>query len=194
MSDKNTKRYMELQMEELKETYGIEKEKKADPKNTSGREEDAEIAGLYEDAWEYEEELQVFEAELKVIKAGTLKNITASLSERFPDEERDYAQELKAVILTGWTHLVEGKGTHPKEQLALIEATELDGLSEKLSNVYPDNAVNFETELKGLLIQRWETYIQIKKEHIKEETDHIKTLGLKPHYAKKIYKRYHGIE
>lgn len=195
MADKSTKRYMELQMEELQESYGIEKDDIGRvAKNDSGREEDAEIAQLYEDAAEYEAELECFEAELEVIKQSAFQEIVASLIRRFPNEAKSYAQELKAVVESGWRQLVEVEQTHPEAQLRLIQATPFSEIVQAFKDAFPDYPGDFESDVKGILVQRWETYIEIKKEHIKEETAYIKTLGLKPHYAKKIYKRYHGID
>lgn len=195
MADENKKSYMQLQMEELKTMHGIEVEiGERDTGSKSGRPEDAEIAQLYEDAAEYEAELECFEAELELIKTGTLKEMAASLSQRFPEEEKNYAQELKAVVENGWKHLTEVDRTHPEAQSALIRETAFEDIADKLSEAYPDYTGNFEEELKRILVKSWELHIEIKKEHIKEEITYIKTLGLKPHYAKKVYKRYHGIE
>jgi ClpP class serine protease len=196
MADKSTKRYLELQMEELKATHGVTQKKQGavSKKPTSGRKEDAEIAKLYEDAAEYQEELKYFEKELEVIKAHACKDILSSLIQTFPNETKNYAQELKAVVETTWKQFVEVEKSHPEEQLLLIQQTELSNIVEKLKTTYPQYEGDFEADVKSILIQRWETYIKIKKEHIKEETNHIKTLGLKPSYAERIYKRYHGIE
>jgi hypothetical protein len=194
--NKRTKRYLELQMEELKATYGVEQENKSvdSKKITSGRKEDAEIAKLYEDAAEYEEELKYFERELEIIKANAFKDILPLLIQTFPNEKKNYAQELKAVIESTWKQFVEVEKSHPEDQLVLIQQSECSDIIERLKDKYPEYEGNFEMDVKGILIQRWELYINIKKEHIKEETNHIKTLGLKPSYAEKIYKRYHGIE
>jgi len=196
MDDKNSKSYMQLQMEELKEMAGVEAGKREDEvkEDRSGRPEDAEIAGLYADAAEYEEELARFEQELEVIKACELKGLVTALDERFQGEEQNYAQELKAVVESGWKQFVEVDRTHPQEQLALIQKTEFGDIAGKLAEAFPEYRGDFEKEVKGLLLKRWGMYIEIKKEHIKEETSYIKAVGLKPHYAKKVYKRYHGIE
>lgn len=190
MDDKSKKRYMELQMEELQETYGHQKEEQAEPKSTSGDPKDAEIAELYEDAWEYEQELEILEAEFEIIKSKEIKDIPSSLNEKLPNDQRDYEKELKAVIEAGW---ISGEN-HTEEQLELIKKTEFTALATALSGTYPDSGIHFEEELKDVLFQSWETLIKLKKDHIKEETDYIKALGLKSHYAKKIYKRYHGID
>ena len=194
MADQETKRYMELQMEEMK-TYHAEnaEEKDSTPKNDN-REKEAEIARLYEDLAEYENDLECFENELEVVHANELKDISSSLTQNFPDEERNYEQELKAVLEAAWTHFVEVEKTHPKEQLEIIKENDFCDIVEKLNTAYPEYNGDFETDIRDILVKRWETLIAIKKEHIKEEIAEIKTLGLKPHYAKRVYKRYHGIE
>jgi len=195
MEDKKAKRYLELQLDELKEMYGVDAGQNAgDAGSRSGRPEDAEIAGLYADAAEYEAELARFEQELEVIAAGDVEGLAAALAERFSGEAQDYGQELKAVVETGWKRFVEADPAYPKEQLALIGEAEFGDIAGKLKEAYPGYEGDFQEDIKSILIQRWEMYIEIKKEHIKEETGYIKALGLKPHYAKKVYKRYHGIE
>ena len=196
MGEKETKRYMELQMEEMKNFHEENAEKKdaSSKKKDDSREKEAEIARLYEDLAEYEEDLECFENELEVINANELKEISKSLTQNFPDEERDYEKELKAVLEAGWTHMVEVLNTHPKEQLEIIKESDFSDVVEKLSAAYPDYTGNFETDIKEVLVKRWEMLIAIKKEHIKEEIAEIKTAGLKPNYAKRVYKRYHGIK
>lgn len=184
MSEKDSKRYMELQMEEMQETFGVEKEAKK-KEDMSGRPEDLEIATLYEDAWEYEEELELFEQELTLIKENATHEIEAAFEEHFDNEDRNYGQELKAVIESV---------CEDEAQLEVIRQTPFGELASTLIEKFPSHEGNFETELKSILVNRWNIYIEVKKEHIKEETSYIKTLGLKPHYAKRIYKRYHGIE
>lgn len=195
MPDKNAKSYKELQLEELKTMYGVEAGSSArDVESKSGRPEDEEIATLYADAAEYEEELACMERELSLIKTSPLGELAASLGETFPHEAPNYASELKSIVLAGWKQFVEGGRTYPETQLSLIETTEFDRISETLHAAYPDSGNDFEKDLRDLLIRHWETHIEIKKEHIKEEHSYIKALGLKPHYAKRVYKRYHGIE
>jgi len=196
MADKDTKRYMELQMEEMKTFHAKNAENKdSTSKNSnSEREKEAEIAKLYEDLAEYENDLECFEKELEIVKTNELKDISKILTESLLDEERNYEQELKTVLESGWTHMVEVLQSHPKEQLEIIKDNAFCDVVEKLSTAYPEYSGTFETDIKNLLIQRWETLIAIKKEHIKEEIAEIKTSGLKPHYAKRVYKRYHGIK
>lgn len=195
MSEKETKRYMELQMEELKESYGVSSEKndKDAKKSDANREKNAEIAKMYDDAAEYEEDLKGFEEELEIVNANELKDIAAALIQKFPNEERDYALELRTILETGWTHFVEVEKTHPKEQLELIQETEFSDVVEKLNASYPDYNGDFETDIRNLLVKRWENLIAIKKEHIKQELAEIKTTGLKPKYVKRVYEQFHGI-
>lgn len=196
MADKETKRYMEMQMEEMKSFHSDNSEKKdtSSKKKNDDREKEAEIARLYEDLAEYEEDLECFEKELEVVKNSELKEISKSLTENFPDEERNYEQELKAVLEAAWTDMVEVQQTHPKEQLDIIKENNFANIEEKLNAAYPDYNGSFEADIRNTLMKRWELLIAIKKEHIKEEIAEIKTSGLKPHYAKRVYKRYHGIK
>jgi hypothetical protein len=199
MADKETKRYMELQMEELKAAHGENADEETPtPKksndNNAKNAKNAEIAKMYEDAAEYEEDLKGFEEELEIVNANELKDIAAALIQKFPNEERDYAQELRTILEMGWTHFVEVEGTHPKEQLELIKETEFGDVVEKLSTAYPDYNGDFEMDIRGLLVKRWENLIAIKKEHIQQELAEIKTTGLKPKYVKRVYEQFHGIK
>ena len=187
---KKTKLLLELQMEELRATYGITDVGNA-PKIPSHRPQDAGIAKLYEDIAEYEEEIKYFKQELEIITTTEIKNIVRVLNENLPNSESNYAQELQAVLVAGWTHLVQVKLTHPTEELTLIKETDFCDVVQKLDPHYDGD---IEADIRAVLIQRWETIIEIKKEHIKEEKNEIKISGLKPDYAEKIYKRYHGIE
>ena len=195
-TDTGQKRLLELQMEELKASFGIKKEDSDVERPSNARSEaNAKIAKLYEDAAEYEEELEGFEEELEVINTNELKDIAAALNQKFPNYEGNYAQELKAVLEAGWTHFVEVAQTHSKEQLELIKETEFGDLVERFNAVYPEYNGDFETEVRDLLVKRWDTLIAIKKEHIQEEREDIEEYrGLKPDYAKGVYKKYHGIE
>ena len=206
MADDNKKLYLELQMDELKAALGIEvdhstpdaskKEKIAKLKDTAeknNRAKNADVAKLYENAAEYEKELECFEKELEIINENELKDIVAVLSNKLPDEDRNYAQELKTVTLAGWTHFVEAEKTHPKEQLEAIGETEFSNLLEKLTKAYPEYNGDFEADIRGILLKRWENLIAIKKEHIEEEIEEIYIAGLKPSFVKRIYKEFHGI-
>jgi len=196
MAEDEKKLYLELQMDELKGSL-VEEDENPTPekKKTSNHRnpKHAEIAKLYEDAAEYEEDLKGFEEELEIVNANELKDIAAALRDKFPDEDRNYAEELDTILVTGWTHFVEVEKTHPKEQLALIKETEFGNIVEKLNTAYPDYNGDFEKDVRGLLEKRWGNLIAIKQEHIKQEIAEIKTSGLKPKYAKRIYQQYHGI-
>lgn len=195
MAEQKTKRYLELQMEELKAAHTEEAEKSTPQKPRDNRGKNADIAKLYDDAAEYEEDLQGFEDELEIVNANELKDIAAALIHKFPNEneERNYAQELDTILDIGWTHFIEVEKTHPKEQLELIKETEFGDIVEKLSAAYPDYNGDFEKDVRELLVKRWGNLIAIKKEHIKQEHDEIKTAGLKPKYVKRVYQQFHGI-
>lgn len=195
MAEQKTKRYLELQMEELKAAHTEEAENSTPKKPRDNRGKNADIAKLYDDAAEYEEDLEGFEEELEIVNANELKDIAAALIHKFPNEneERNYAQELDTILDIGWTHFIEVEKTHPKEQLELIKETEFGDIVEKLSAAYPDYNGDFEKDVRALLVKRWGNLIAIKKEHIKQEHDEIKTAGLKPKYVKRVYQQFHGI-
>ena len=193
MAEQKTKRYLELQMEELKATYGDEEKETTPKKPKDNRGKNAEIAKLYEDAAEYEEDLKGFEEELEIVNANALKDIASALTQAFPEEDRDYAQELNTILEIGWTYFVEDAKTHPKEQLELIKKTEIGDVVEKLNAQYPDFGGDFEKDVRELLVKRWGNLIAIKKEHIAQELAEIKTAGLKPKFVKRAYEQFHGI-
>jgi molybdopterin converting factor small subunit len=195
MAEKKEKLYLELQMEELKAEHAENagEEASSPKKNTRDNSKNAEIAKMYEDAAEYEEGLKAFEEELEIVNANALKDIAAALIQKFPNEERDYAQELNTVLEMGWTHLVEVEKTHPKEQLEVIKETEFGDVVEKLNAAYPDYTGDFEADVRNFLVKRWENLISITKDHLKEELAEIKTTGLKPKYVKRVYEQFHGI-
>ena len=205
MADDSKKLYMEMQMDELKASLAMEDEdsvekennaevvkKKAPPKNNNNK--NAEVAKLYEDAYEYEEELKDFEQELEIINTNQLKDISKVLTKQLPDEDRDYEEELKAVLILGWTHLVEAEQTHPKEQLEFIKENKFSNLVVQFPNTFPEHANDFETTVRDIFLKRWETIIAIKKEHIEQEIEEIYIAGLKPSFVKRIYKQFHGIK
>jgi hypothetical protein len=199
MQDENTDRLLELQMKELKETYGVDEVEDAEvapvvkAKSTAKNPKDAKLAEMYADAAEYEKELEGFESELEVVNANALKDIPEALSRELPNEDRDYAQELQAILVAQWTHLVETLKTHPAEQLEVVKVTPFVDTVEALSSAFPD-AGDFDKMIRDILVSRWSMLIDIKKEHIKEEMDEIYIAGLKPSFVKRIYKRYHGIQ
>lgn len=199
MAENKKKLYMEMQMDELKASLGDgkedNKEKSTPKKNTSATDQkNIELAKLYEDLAEYEEELEGFEKELEIINSNQLKDLPASFAKKFPDEDRDYEQELKAVLVATWTHLTEVEKTHSAESLSLIKETDFCDVIEKLNSTYPSHDGSFETEVKNIFVKRWEALIDIKKEHIKEEEDDIYIAGLKPSFVKRIYKQVHGLD
>lgn len=197
MSQERTKLYLELQMEELKATYGINEEEKnkSEEEKRKSQETDArnaEIAKMYEDAAEYEADLALFEAELAIVNANKLEDIPTALKAAFSDEERDYAAEIQTILNAGWAHYI-AEGTHPKEQLEIVANTTIENVVERLCAIYGDKKESFEADIRKLLVKRWENLIAIKKEHIKQELAEIKTTGLKPKYVKRVYEQYHKI-
>ncbi|MBN2816615.1 MAG: hypothetical protein JXQ67_08020 [Campylobacterales bacterium] len=199
MAGEETKLYLELQMEELKATYGISEDEKSEQeklkeqrKQEIQRAKNAEIAKMYDDAAEYEADLEGFKAELEIVHANELSNIATALREAFPDEERDFAQELDTIVQTGWAYFVNEEQSHPQEQLEIVNNTTFAHLLPSLQEAYPDYK-SFEKEIRELLTKRWENLIAIKEEHIKQELAEIKTTGLKPKYVKRVYQQFHGI-
>ena len=173
----------------------IDKEKTAQKKNTSATDKkNAELAKLYEDTAEYEAELESFEEELEIINTNEIKDIPTSLALKYPDEDRNYAQELKTILVATWTHLVEVDKTHSAEHLTVISQTEFCDVVEKLTSTYPEYNGSFEIDVRNILVKRWEALISIKKEHIKEEEDDLYIAGLKPSFVKRMYKQVHGIK
>ncbi len=194
MAEEKTKRYMEIQMEELKAAHASEVEEEVvSKKSKDKKEQNAKIAKLYEDAAEYEADLEGFENELEVINAHNVKNIATSLSKELPDEERDYEKELKSILEAGWNHLVEVEKTHKREHLELIKETAFSDVVDKLDSAYSDYSGSFENDVKNILVKRLEMLIGIKKEHISQEHEDIKIAGLKPKWVKRAYEQYHGI-
>ena len=190
MSQERTKLYLELQMEELKATYGVTEEEKK--KSDANDARNAEIAKMYDDAAEYEADLALFEAELAIVNANKLEDIPTALKAAFSDEERDYAAEIQTILNAGWAHYV-AEGTHPKEQLEIVSNATIENVVERLCAIYGDKRDSFEADIRKLLVKRWENLIAIKKEHIKQELAEIKTTGLKPKYVKRVYEQFHGI-
>lgn len=196
MANEEQKRLLELQKEELKAVHGIDQgdatSKKRIPKNARS-ENNAKIAKLYEDAAEYEEELECFEKEFEVINDNALKDIPKAMNKEFPKEDGSYEKELKSILEAGWKNLVEVEETHPKEQLELIRETDFCDVAAKLNAAYPEYNGDFETDIKNVLIKRWEFLIDIKKEHIKDERAEMKLQGMKPDHIRKVYRNYHGL-
>lgn len=207
MAEKKEKLYMEMQLEELKAFCNENSKDKQEDRNEIEREvakksnvnhdrseNNAKIAALYEDVFLYKEELAEFELELVVIQRTAIQNLVDELNKSFPKYEGDYLKELNEILLAYWTQFVEVNKTHPSEHLDLIKATDFPDIASKFAKTFPEYTGNFEEEVKEILVKRWGMLIGIKKEHIKEEISEIKVSGLKPGYAERIYKRYHGIE
>ena len=170
------------------------KNKDAAKKISEQNQKNIELAKLYEDAYEYEEELAAFEAELAVVDANKIEELAAVLTKELPDEERDYEKELQGILVATWVHKVETKQTHPQEQLDLVKECTLSNVVEKLSAAFPEYEGDFSKEVKAAFTDRLKTLIAIKKEHIKEEIADLKIAGLKPTYVKRIYKQVNGLK
>lgn len=206
MADDSKKLYMEIQMEELKASLvDDEDEEDLDPleqmmqeaatekKVNKNSEKEKELAKMYIDAYEYEQELEVFEKEFAVVKANDLKDIATALRQEFPEVQRDYENEFKAALVTTWTHHIEVKQSHPQEQLDLIEENEFNDVVASFETKYPNYEGDFAKEVKIVLVKRWENFISIKKAEIEEELEEIYIAGLKPSYVKRIYKQVNGL-
>jgi len=194
MKENAQKTLKELQMEELKETFGVEKDPNEKKNPSNARSANSEkIAKLYDDAGEYEEDLRIFEEEVTLIHANSLANIVDVLNQTFPNYEGNYAKELQTVLEAGWKQLVEVKNTHPKEQLTLLKEKEFKDALSYLSIAYPEYN-DFENDIRNILIKRWEMLLAIKKEHIKEELAEMKLRGMKPDHVRKVYRRFHGLD
>ncbi|CAA6798929.1 MAG: Unknown protein [uncultured Sulfurovum sp.] len=183
MADEDQTRLLELQMADLKASYGIAKDAPKSTTNNDRSENSRKIAALYEDAAEYEEELETFEKELEIVRNNEFKDIVNSLIETFPNYEGDYSKEVKALLEAYWTQFVEVDKTHPEEELQQIKKLELSEYSDELS-----------TKVKNALIKRWEMLVNIKKEHVAEERAEMKLRGMKPDHIRKVYRKYHGLE
>lgn len=206
MADDNKKLYLEMQMDELKESLGAEEDEdsahaineariahlKAEAAKKN-RDKNADVAKLYENAAEYEKELECFEKELEILNANALNDVVTVLNKMLPDDERNYEKELKNAVIAAWQNFVDINTSHSIEQLELIKVTEFSDIVKKLMNAYPDDNVDFEKMIRDILVNRLETLIAIKKEHIEEEIEEIYIAGLKPSFVKRIYKEYHGI-
>ncbi|MDF1880136.1 hypothetical protein JHD50_02265 [Sulfurimonas sp. MAG313] len=209
MADESKKLYMEIQMEELKASLldNDEDEDDLDPleqmmkeqaaskkkKVNVNSEKEKELAKMYIDAYEYEQELELFEKEMAIVRANDLKDIASALRQEFPEVRRDYEAEFKQTLVTAWTHNVEVKQLRPQEQLDLIKKTEFIEIVKAFESAFPDYEANFESEVKLILVKKWEVLIGIKKNEIEEELEEIYIAGLKPSYVKRIYKQVNGL-
>ncbi len=196
MAEKKTKRYLEMQMEELREAHAdnIAQNPTIKKINPNHNAKNAAIAEMYNDAAEYEVDLKGFEDELFLVNKHSFKDIADEMHKAFPKEdERDFLAELNTIVELGWTDLVEVQKTHPEEQLNLLKATDFTQMIEVFNAKFTNYTGDFEVEARVFLAQRWERLINIKKEHIKQELYEINTSGLKAKYVKSVYRKYHGL-
>lgn len=180
------RRIMEMQFEAMQEEHADKKDEsipKKDKPNNDRSPNSKKIAALYEDAAEYEEELECFKKELEIINDNALGEIAPALIKNSPEYDGDYIVELKAVLEAGWTHLVEVENTHPQEELELIKKTEFSDAIEKLN----------EEDVRNILVKRWEMLVAIKTEHVADERAEMKLRGMKPDHIRKVYRKYHGL-
>jgi hypothetical protein len=87
----------------------------------------------------------------------------------------NYAKEVSEVAVNGFTQLIEA-GTHTREQM---DFTAYNG--------------DLESDLKEILVNRWEFLIEIKKEHVADERADMKLRCMKPDHIRKVYYNYHGV-
>ena len=193
MGDRDeARRLMEIQRDALKEEHGVDvKAGGRIPKNAR-HPNNEKIAKLYEDAAEYEAELEAFEAELEILNDNALGDLVAKLNENNPEYEGDYAEEIAAGIVNAWTHLAEEK-SDAKKQLELLKQTAFSDMVEKLNATFSAHAGDFEAEVREVLVTRWKFLVDIKKEHIAEERADMKLRGMKPDHIRKVYYNYHGV-
>ena len=182
MAGKENRRIMEMQMDALKEEHGVEidSSKNRIPKNARSA-NNAKLAAVYEDAGEYEAELKGFEKEFEVLNDYALADLVAKLNENNLEYEGNYAKEISEVAVNGFMQLVEAK-TYTQEQLALVKQMDFTAYNG-----------DFETDIKEILMKRWEFLIDIKKEHIADERAEMKLQGMKPDHIRKVYYNYHGL-
>lgn len=179
---------------ESKEKISKEEKEAAKLAEIRSNPKNIELAELYEDAYEYEQELEQFEAELEVVEAHAVEELTEALKKELPQEDRDYNAELQGVLEATWLHKVETKQTHPQAQLDVVKESNLANVVEALKSAFPDYEGDFAKEVKAAFVDRLKTLIEIKKEHIKEEITDMKIAGLKPSFVKRIYKQVHDIK
>ena len=182
MAGKENRRIMEMQMDALKDEHGvdIESSKNRIPKNARSA-NNAKLAKLYEDAGEYEAELKGFESELEILNDNALQDLLINLNDNTPEYEGDYASEVAEVVVNGFTQLVE-ENRHTQEELERVKNTDFSEYSQE-----------FESDIKEILVKRWEFLIDIKKEHIADERADMKLQGMKPDHIRKVYYNYHGL-
>ena len=194
MAGDENRRIMEMQKDALKEEHGVDTKDSGPriPANAKSA-NNKKIAALYDDAGEYESELESFEAEFSILNESALGDLIAKLDNNSPEYEGDYAGELATAVVNAWTQLVEVEKTHPVEQLELLKKIPFSDMVEKLKASFADYTGDFEAEIKEILVKRWEFLIDIKKEHIADERADMKLRGMKPDHIRKVYYNYRGI-
>jgi len=175
------RRLMEIQKDALKEEHGVDVSAEARIPANARSQNNKKIAALYDDAAEYEAELEGFESEFEILNDNALADLVEKLNENNPAYEGDYAKEVGEVTVNGFMQLVEAK-THTLEQLELVKNMDF--------RAYKGD---FETELKEILMKRWEFLIEIKKEHVADERADMKLRGMKPDHIRKVHYNYHGV-
>lgn len=190
MGNESKKSLMQLQMDELKETHGVTAEEEIQV-DQSGMEKDREIAELYADLAEYKLDLKCFEDELHLVKNNSVKDILNVLEE-YKLDSRNYNDDLMSVLDYSIKQKIQEDSSYNIIPLDLVEGEKYSNAISKL--IEKSTLEVIEKEIKEIFIKRWNMLIEIKKEHIKEETAEIKVRGLKPYYAQRIYNRYHGLE
>jgi len=182
MAGGENRRIMEMQMDALKDEHGVDIDSSKDriPKNARSA-NNKKLAEIYNDAAEYEAELKGFEAELAILNDNALSDLVAKLNENNPEYEGNYAKEIAEAAVNGMTQLVEAK-SHTKEQLELVKKMDFTAYSGEL-----------ESEIREILVKRWEFLVEIKKEHIADERAEMKLMGMKPDHLRKVYYNYHGL-
>ena len=175
------RRLMEIQRDALKEEHGVDVNAEARIPANARSENNKKIAALYDDAAEYESELEGFEAELEILNSSALVDLVAKLNERNSEYEGNYAKEISEVVINGFTQLVEA-GTYTSKQLDLVKKMDFTAYSGE-----------FEEEIRDILVKRWEFLIEMKKEHIADERAEMKLMGMKPDHIRKVHYNYHGV-
>jgi len=193
MAGGENRRIMEMQKDALKEEHGVDVSSGPRIPANARSANNAKIAALYEDAAEYEAELQVFEVEFEILNENTLGDLVVKLNENTPEYEGDYAEELATIVVNAWNQLVEDQKTDAGEQLELLKQTAFSDMVEKLNTAFPEYAGDFEAEIREILVKRWEFLIDIKKEHIADERADMKLQGMKPDHIRKVYYNYNGV-
>jgi hypothetical protein len=175
------RRLMEIQKDALKEEHGVDTSSAPRIPANARSANNEKIAKLYDDAAEYEAELKGFEVEFEILNDNALADLVAKLNENNPEYEGNYAKEVGEVAVNGFAQLVEAK-THTGEQLELVKQMDFTAFSGE-----------FESELKEILVKRWEFLIEIKKEHVADERADMKLRGMKPDHIRKVHYNYHGV-